>query len=46
VTLVVSLHYPAAAVSEAREEVAHFIRELERDFSDEDGSLTVREGEP
>jgi hypothetical protein len=42
VTLVVSLHYPVGALVESREAVAHLIRQLEKEFSDGDGTLTVR----
>jgi hypothetical protein len=42
VTLAVSLHFPPGADSGAREPVARFIRELEQQFTDDEGSLVVR----
>src|SRR5947199_3780280 len=45
VTLAVSLHFPATAGSDAQETFASFIRELEQQFTDEEGSLVVKVGE-
>jgi hypothetical protein len=42
VTLVVSLHYPEQANAAARETVDAFLRQLEEELSDGDGSLAVR----
>jgi hypothetical protein len=44
VTLAVSLHVPEAAGEVARATVASFIRELEQESTDENGSLAVRVG--
>jgi hypothetical protein len=41
-TLVASLHYPEQAGAAARVTVEAFIRKLEQEFSDADGSLAVR----
>jgi hypothetical protein len=41
-TLVVSLHYPEQAGAAARETVDAFIRIIEQEFSDDEGSLAVR----
>jgi hypothetical protein len=42
VTLVVDLHYPEAPDAGSRNAVTGFIRELEQEFSDQDGTLVVR----
>jgi hypothetical protein len=42
VTLVVRLHYPEQRGAAAGGKVQAFIRELEQEFCDGDGSLTVR----
>lgn len=41
VTLVVSLHYPADAPDDARQVVSEFLQQLERQSSDDDGTLLV-----
>jgi hypothetical protein len=43
VTLVVSLHYPERGNAAARETVDAFIRKVEHEFSDDDGSVAVRQ---
>src|SRR4029077_10577143 len=42
VTLVVHLHYPERAEADARETIARLIQQLEKEFSDSDGTLAVR----
>lgn len=42
VTLVVSLHYPGHAPDDARQVVADYLRRLEQQLCDEDGTLVVR----
>src|SRR5438270_12383684 len=42
VTLAVDLHYPAGLDLSSQDMVAAFVRELEREFSDQDGTLVVR----
>jgi len=42
VTLVVSLHVPVAAEAESRSLVSAFLRALEQELSDEEGSVSIR----